>query len=633
QTYWLRPAPTHNDPTHLGQSATGHSFLAAAVDTAGTDQVIFTGRLSLDTHPWLADHAVAGTVILPGTAHLDLALHAAHHTGHTHIEELTLETPLALPETGSLHLQVTLQAPDDDGRRTLTIHTRPTDAQDQWTQHATGILSAPTEDGTPSTTLGPWQPAGTHPLDVEDLYDRISTRGYHYGHAFRGLTAAWEDDHHHIQAEVSLPEDIDTHGHGIHPALLDAALHALLATTDEDQTPNTIRLPFSWSGVTLHTPHTRPNRLRARLTPTSPDTLTLHLTDPDTDTPLLTADTLTVRTTDPTKLNPTTPQNSLYRLTWHPATHTPTTDTAPQAATDKWLHLGDDAATTLAETSRAIAAGQPAPPMIVLDTTPHPTSNNHTPHATPERTRQLTTDTLHLIQHYLADDNLRDTHLTLLTHNAITTETGEHLTDPAAAALWGLIRTAQQENPGRITLADTDHTPHTHTHLATALTTAHTNNEPQLALRNGTTHHPRLTPHHQPPLTIPDTHWKLALTNTGTIDNLTLTPQPPDTTPLNPGEVRITVHAAGLNFRDIVVTLGMVHDTRNIGGECAGTVTATADDVTDYTIGDRVMGLFPHIAPTATTDQRLLTKIPTDWTYAQAATTPAVFLTAYYALH
>ncbi|WP_143071006.1 polyketide synthase dehydratase domain-containing protein, partial [Streptomyces malaysiense] len=99
--------------------------LGAVLESAEDDRTTFTGQISLTTHPWLADHAVAGTVILPGTAHLDLALHAAHHTGHTHIEELTLETPLALPETGSLHLQVTVGATDEHGNRALTIHARP----------------------------------------------------------------------------------------------------------------------------------------------------------------------------------------------------------------------------------------------------------------------------------------------------------------------------------------------------------------------------------------------------------------------------------------------------------------------------------------------------------------------------
>ncbi|MFI9052887.1 SDR family NAD(P)-dependent oxidoreductase, partial [Streptomyces sp. NPDC053427] len=642
-TYWLH-ATANGDPAHLGLNEITHPFLGAAVESAADDRVIFTGRISLDTHPWLTDHAVAGTVILPGTAHLDLALHAAHHTNHTHIEELTLETPLVIPEHGTLHLQVTVDPTDDNGRRPLTIHTRPSaPAEDDpddvlWTRHATGTLTdqAGSADG---RAEGAWPPPTARRIDVEDFYENVGARGYHYGPAFQGLAAAWQLGDT-VYAEVALPDEFAADGFGVHPALLDAALHALLATGDGDDVPGAIRLPFSWAGITLHTADAAPTALRAFLTATGPDSLGLHLVDAD-NTPVLTVDSLSLRPLDPAKLGTARRDASLFWTHWVPGP--PTTDATVPSAT--WAVIGDEAGSSkfveelraagveacshpsLGDLAESLVNGAVAPEIVVADWTSGPATE-----AGPAAlAHTLANDALLQLQEFLTDDRFGDARLVVVTHGAVSVGTGDALTDLPAAAVWGLVRTAQSEHPGRIVLADLDHTQTSHHALPTALTTG----EPQLALRHGQLHTPRLTPTGTTPLTNPtttDTTWRLEVPTTGTIDNLTLTPQPHTTTPLPPGHIRVDIHAAGLNFRDIVVTLGMVNDTRHIGGECAGIITHVADDVTNYQPGDRVMGLFPHIAPTATTDQRLLTTIPHHWTFAQAATTPIAFLTSYFAL-
>jgi acyl transferase domain-containing protein len=216
QRFWL----------HTDQGAS-HPLLDAEVPVADTGGRLLTGKVSRLSAPWVVDHAVNGTVLLPGTAFVDLALTAADGD---QIEDLTLHAPLVLPATGAVQLQVTVGG-NENGRRSLAIHSR-TDGD--WIRHATGFLSdAPTVSG----RLQSW-PVGT-PIDLTDAYDRLAASGYEYGPAFQGLRHAWRDGDD-LLVEVEVPDAGDF---TVHPALLDAALHILVLDTDE------LKLPFAWSGV------------------------------------------------------------------------------------------------------------------------------------------------------------------------------------------------------------------------------------------------------------------------------------------------------------------------------------------------------------------------------------------------
>ena len=120
----------------------------------------------------------------------------------------------------------------------------------------------------------------------------------------------------------------------------------------------------------------------------------------------------------------------------------------------------------------------------------------------------------------------------------------------------------------------------------------------------------------------------------GTFDGLVLRADGRDSEPLGPGQVRVAVHAAGLNFRDVVVALGVVSlPGAPLGGEIGGVVLEVAFDVQGLVVGDRVMGLVADaFGPIGIADQRLLVKIPDDWSYTQAASVPIAFMTAYYGL-
>ncbi|WP_143070867.1 type I polyketide synthase, partial [Streptomyces malaysiense] len=508
--------------------------LGAVLESATDNRTTFTGRLSLDTHPWLADHAVAGTVILPGTAHLDLALHAAHHTGLDHVEELTLETPLVLPETGSLHLQVTLQAPDDDGRRTLTIHTRPTDAQDQWTQHATGILSAPDREDRAAShvTPVPWSSGDAVSLPLADFYDRAAERGYHYGPRFQGLRSARVLEGR-IEAEVALAEDLPLEGHHIHPAALDAALHAVLAATArEDSDAQDVRLPFSWNGVTLHAHGGTHRQLRAVIVPGPEGTMSVELTDTD-GAPLASVRSLVVRPVDVGKLGAgDTDGDCLYRLGW--------TESAPPSGTEvpeeAWAVLDDGslprAAGLLGDTypglsalTEALATEGSAAPSVVVALVGGSERSTDAEHPA-ARTRLVTGRVLTLLQDFLSDEGLSGSRLVLLTGDATVVAADDAQTDLAGAAVWGLVRSAQSEHPGRVVVADLDDCDASREVLAAAVRRAVAEDVPQLVLREGVVSVPRLVPVPEPaePPVAPvlDTEGTVLVTGgTGTLGSLT----------------------------------------------------------------------------------------------------------------
>ncbi|WP_344266982.1 polyketide synthase dehydratase domain-containing protein, partial [Streptomyces sodiiphilus] len=226
QRYWLDAPVVSGDVESVGLESAGHPLLGAAVELAGSDELVLTSRLSVGSQPWLADHAVSGSVIFPGTGFLELAVQAGDRVGCEQVEELTLEAPLVLTGEDAVDLRVTVGEPDDGGRRVLTVHSRSGRAGfgEPWTRHASG--SVVPEAVRPPAELTAWPPPGAEPLEVSDLYERFADNGFAYGPAFQGLTAAWLRGDE-VFAEVRLPQEQQQNatGYGIHPALLDAALH------------------------------------------------------------------------------------------------------------------------------------------------------------------------------------------------------------------------------------------------------------------------------------------------------------------------------------------------------------------------------------------------------------------------
>ncbi|MFG2845460.1 type I polyketide synthase, partial [Kitasatospora sp. NPDC048296] len=514
QHYWLDNAPSGSGSVAaLGLASADHPLLGAAVGLADSDSLLLTGRLSLATHPWLADHAVSGTVVLPGTAYVELALHAGDQVGCGRLDELTLEAPLALHPEGGVHLQLVLGAADEDDRRTVALYSRPEGAAEHepWTRHASGAVAPvrPTE----SFDLSSWPPADATAVGVEDLYERLADRHYGYGPVFQGVRALWQRGSE-VFAEVALPSEQDGGRFGLHPALLDSALHALaLGLLVEGGPEGSVLLPFSWSGVTLYT--VGAPVLRVRLSRTGDDRVSLAAAD-GSGRPVALADSLVLRPISAEQLRAaaagTHGQESVYRVNWVPA---PAADSP--SAVDGWAVLGDDELglagafemaghkvtcyPDLTALGDALAWGTPAPAVVIAAFPPSGGTGTAVDELTllPADVREATHRALELLQEWLADDRLASSRLVLLTDGAVPTEPTGDVRDLAGAAVWGLVRSAQSENPGRFVLADLDGDISSYGALPKALA----GGEPQLAVHAGRTLVPRLAAHAVVPAAVP----------------------------------------------------------------------------------------------------------------------------------
>ncbi|RST05647.1 SDR family NAD(P)-dependent oxidoreductase [Streptomyces sp. WAC07149] len=644
EPFWPDPLPPYSgDATGFGLSDAGHPMLGAAVGLAGGEGLLFTGRIAPDTQSWLADHAVSGTPILPGTAFVELAVRAGDDAGLTLLDELTLEAPLVLPARGGVHLQVLVGPDGPNGTRPVTIHSRAEDAPADlpWTRHASGVLAR--DDRAPGHDLTAWPPAGAEPVDLDGFYAAAAETGYRFGPAFQGLRAAWRHESTgDVFAEVALPDSHQGEAarYLLHPALLDAALHAMRLGEFIELTGQA-RLPFAWSGVSLHAAGA--GTLRVRVSAAGTDTIAVDVADA-AGAPVATVDALVLRPVDTATLRQggDGATDGLFRLDW---TELPAG--ADASAAGNWAVLGPDTAGIAAalegagaavdryEDLAALAAadGAALPQTVVLpygDPAAAPA-----PDGTLDRVHADAAALLATVQEWVAGERFAGSRLLVLTHGAVATRTGEDATGLAHSPAWGLIRSAQAENPGRLLIADLDTTGESAAALRGAVAAALVHDEPQTALRAGTALAPRLVRAGSgTALPVPDAAaWALDTTAAGTLDHLALLPRPEAAGPLPEGAVRIAVHAAGLNFRDVLVSLGMYPGGGFMGCEAAGVVVETGPGVTRLAPGDRVMGMVPYaFGPLAVADAQMVARVPEGWSFEKAASVPAAFLTAYYAL-
>ncbi|MGC0328990.1 acyl transferase domain-containing protein/thioesterase domain-containing protein/acyl carrier protein [Streptomyces sp. SAI-170] len=469
--YWLQ-ARAEGDAASLGVDAATHPLLGAATVLAGSDGLVLTGRLSTATHPWLADHAVGDTVLLPGTAFVDLAMHAGEQTGTPLVRELSLHAPLVLPPEGAIRIQLTVGAADDRGVRTIDVHSRPEDDSGQlpWTHHATGLL-APTGAGTAVAPLTAWPPAGAEAVDLDGMYDELAENGSHYGPLFRGLRAGWRLSGE-VYADVALPDNAQATAEdfGLHPAVFDAALHAIgLLDADTGSDDGTVTLPYAFTDVELHASGAAAVRVRVRRTGEPADTgrtVALDLFDV-TGQPVATVGALMLRPVSEEQLaaagRPATgiAGNALFGVAWVPAA-------LPAAPAELRVAAFED-----------LASLDSAPDAVLLRLTGGPDA---------DAARAATHRALDAVHTWLAESRFPDARLVVVTQGAVGLP-GEDVTDLGAAAVHGLVRTAQTEEPGRFLLVDTD-APEDVPALLPALLAL---GEPSVAVRAGSARVPRLT--------------------------------------------------------------------------------------------------------------------------------------------
>ncbi|MDN3028521.1 type I polyketide synthase [Streptomyces sp. S.PB5] len=469
QHYWLHATETGGDAASLGLAGADHPLLGAMVRLPQSGGLVFTSRLSLKSHPWLADHAIGGLALLPGTGLVELAVRAGDEAGCGVLEELVIEAPLIVPEHGGVRLQVAVGAPGETGSRTVEIHSQSEDADpDAWARHATGTLSASAPARDSGFDFTAWPPPGAQQVetDAAGFYDELRERGVGYGPSFQGVRAVWRRGEE-LFAEVALPDEQrkEADRFGIHPALLDAALQTgsfrALAGTPGEEGGQPL-LAFSWNGLVLHA--SGASALRVRVAPSGPDALSVEAAD-ETGALVVTMDSLVSRAISAEQLETaaSATDDSLFRVDWTelPLAQAPAPAWVPVAGAEDVPSVGASAVGVLE------AFGGDSEDAVLA----------------------LTTRVLKAVQAWLAASELEESRLVVVTRGAVPAGDGA-VSDPAGSAVWGLLRAVQAENPDRFVLLDTD--PASGAGAAPVLGTVLAAGEPQIAVRGTALSVPRL---------------------------------------------------------------------------------------------------------------------------------------------
>jgi NAD(P)-dependent dehydrogenase (short-subunit alcohol dehydrogenase family)/acyl carrier protein len=512
ERFWLERSVAAVDASAVGQMEADHPLLGAAVELPEGGGWLFTGRLSLRSHPWLADHVVFGTILLPGTAFLELALHAAGRVGLDTVEELVLEAPLILGEGDAVALGVAVAEVDDRGAREVTISSRRHGVGEdaEWTRHASGVLAAgvaevsepPAGSWPPEgrRLVGAWPPEGAQALELAGLgvgegfdfggvvYGRLAELGFEYGPVFRGLTGVWRRGEE-VFAEVALGGgQVGEAGRfGLHPALLDAALHAgLLAAVEAGEQ---VGLPFVWGGVALHA--SGAGELRVRIT-RGAEGLSLVAFDGAGEL-VVEVGSLGVRAVDPGRLGLAGGGDSLFGVVWVGVSVAGGDDSVTEGVVPGGVATlgalavpGAGCYPDLAGLLGSLGEGG-APGVVVVEFGGEGSGD------LPGGAHVVLKRVLLLLQGWLGEPRLAGARLVVLTHSAVCAVEGDE-PDLGLAALWGLLRSARSEHPGRFALVDLDGDEASLGVLPAVLAY----DEPELAIRQGVVLAPRLTQVPQP---------------------------------------------------------------------------------------------------------------------------------------
>ncbi|PRH80830.1 hypothetical protein C6N75_01995, partial [Streptomyces solincola] len=659
ERFWTEASGSRSgDVRAAGLESAGHPWLRAGLSLAGADGgEVFTGRLSAGELTWLADHAVFGTVLVPGTGLLEVALAAAERVGAAGVGELTVLEPLVLRGEEAVRIQVRIGEADTGAGRTVEIHSRPENAPDGtgWALHATGRLLA---DGEPAPVpaadalaeLAQWPVPGAERVELDGLYDELFAQGLEYGPAFRGLSELWRRDGV-AYGLVRLPEELDTDGYGVHPALLDAALHTLAAVEDPEapdggeHDPAGVLLPFAWSEVALHARGS--GELRVRLELTGGTRATVLAADAH-GRAVAQVGGLEVRRADAAQLRVDRPAEGpehLYRVEYRTAALPERADAgSPVAGAPLVIGqggvvaglLGVEAVADLGAVLTADAGadvGEPA--RIVVDLTgggDPGDAERPEGRALAGRARDAAVDALGGLKPLLDDPRFERTEVVWVTRGAVAAGPADTVDGLADSPLWGLVRVARAEHPERtLRLLDIGPDIPEPEQLARALAARE---EPELVLRGEESLTPRLVrAAGGTALELPEGGgtWSLGIEEKGRLDTFAF--RTADRQPLPAGHVRVKVRAAGMNFRDVLNALDMVHAPQ-LGLECSGVVVEAAPGSGGLRPGDRVMGLAVGTFGTeVTVDARWMVRIPDTLGFTEAATLPLAYLTAYYAFH
>ncbi|MCC9312001.1 SDR family NAD(P)-dependent oxidoreductase, partial [Kitasatospora sp. RB6PN24] len=441
QRYWLNVTAASR-AEDLGLENPGHPLLGAAVTLPASGGLALTGRLSLAAQPWLADHAVDGQPVVPGAALVEMAVRAGDEAGCGRVEELLIEAPLVLPSQGGVRVQVTVDEADESGRRAVAVYAQVENAmpEEEWIRHAAGVLAPVHSSADGDADLAQWPPAGAEAVDVSGFYPGLADRGLAYGPAFRGTQAVWRRGDE-LFAEIVLPDGVSAAGFGLHPALLDASLHVIGGVGERH---DRAEVPFAWGDVVVHAADAVAARVRVAPS-ASGEGVSVTLAD---TTGGLIASVGSVVLRPFAAAAPV--RDDLFGVEW-----APTLAVNPTDMSDRWAVLGGElpgavSYADLAALLAAVGAGESVPEVVVVRAVPESGVEGVAAAA-----RGVTVGVLGLVQEWLAADVLSGSRLLVVTERAV--DAGpEAPVEVTAAPVWGLVRVAQSEHPGRLVLVDVD---------------------------------------------------------------------------------------------------------------------------------------------------------------------------------
>ncbi|WP_299556586.1 type I polyketide synthase [uncultured Mycolicibacterium sp.] len=637
--FWPRVTATSVD----GPAASG--LLGSAKELASGDTV-HTSRLSVHTQPWLADHVIYGTVVVPGATYAAMALAAVGTPAH--VREVFFYEPIILPDKASREVQLTL-SPRGEGEWQFRVHSRPYGERGAaWALNADGVVAAGAEPPVVDEDIDDLLEQ-LEPMRPQELFDTFAAMELAWGPNWSGsLRALWVGEHEAI-GDVVVGDELAEHlgTEPVHPVLLDlctgVAFPAFPALRAAEQGVRDLFLPLRYGRVTLadRMPKRFYCRARWRGGELGGETQAFDLEFIGRDgRPLGGIEEFTVKRAprqallrglggDPARL--------LYTVGWQEVPAPP----AGAGPDGTWLIAGFDELAELVPGSTAIDR-LPDGPLLgeLLARTPGPVAGVVWRAAGPQPGEPVDRTAARLeqeIANLLDAVHAGQAHgapaggLWIVTERAVACESGEPV-DPAQAALWGLGRTAVLEDPTlRCRLVDTDGSPEAVRRLAELLAVPRTSgDEAELAVRQGRLLAPRLLPWARDGhLPVPrDGDYVLAPTERGAIDNLRL--QPTEVPAPGPGFVQVRVQAAGLNFRDVLNVLGLYPgDPGPIGGDFAGVVTAVGPGVTGVEVGQAVFGFMQGaFASRFNVPAQLVVPLPDGVSPTEAATLPAAALTA-----
>ncbi|ASL14341.1 type I polyketide synthase [Mycobacterium intracellulare] len=636
-----------------GGAGPSSGILGNAKDLASGDSV-YTSRLSVKSQPWLSDHVIYGTVVVPGATYAAMALAAVGAPAR--VKDVFFYEPIILLEKSSREVQLTLHPLQDGGGFTFQVHSRPYGERGaEWSLNAEGTVSAGADDE-PAAEGDPIDETveRLNRMRPQELFETFADLELAWGPTWSGsLKSLWLGEGEAI-GDILVGEELAEQlgSEPMHPVLMDlctgVAFPAFPALLAAEQGVNDLFLPLRYGQVALREKMPRRFYCRARW----------HSSELNSETQVFDLDFVdrdgrhlggirefTVKRApreallrglggDATRL--------LYTLGWHEVPPPASEEAGEPAGT--WLIAGfDELAAKVPGCIPLDRANDPDPLGQVL-TQAHErglpfagvvwrSTAPNGEESSADVTARLETEIANLLSavHTVQRGEVKlPGGLWIVTERAVATESGEPV-DPVQAALWGFGRTTINEEPAlRAKLVDCDGSPEAVHALAALLGTPDPSlQEPELSVRQGKLLASRLLPWARSGhLTVPrGRDFALGPTERGAIDNLRLTeaevPAPDE------GYAQVRVEAAGLNFRDVLNVLGLYPgDPGPIGGDFAGVVTQLGAGVTGVEVGQRVYGSMQGaFSSRFNVPAQFLAPIPDGVSAVEAATIPAAALT------